>query len=115
MEGVEIPKPSGKIVSLMDLHFEPTVKPEEKKEESSDDQKKKKHFRPKKQLRNVFTRMQGDISHCWNPNTTNIIIPLDYHCQLYRENSNGLFKVHIFNSIYYICFRCRVWTIEYIV
>ena len=60
MEGVEIPKPSGKIVPLMDLRLAPVVKPGEEKEDSSEDEDKKKHFRPKKQIRNVFTRMQGN-------------------------------------------------------
>ena len=62
----ETSQPAGKIMPLMDLVVAPvqhTVKPRDKEEieeEEEERSRKKKFFRPKKVLKNVFTRMQGN-------------------------------------------------------
>ena len=62
----ETPQPADKIMPLMDLVVTPvqhTVKPRDKEEIEEEEEKrsrKKKFFRPKKVLKNVFTRMQGN-------------------------------------------------------
>ena len=69
MKGKKPMQPENKIVSLMDLVVAPVkrvVEPKEEEEEDVEEEederytgKTKKHFRPKKELRNVFTRMRG--------------------------------------------------------
>ena len=71
----EISQPAGKIMPLMDLVVAPvqhTVKPRDKEEveEEEEERSRKKFFRPKKVLKNVFTRMQGNkrtfaIEYCF--------------------------------------------------
>ena len=62
----EISQPASKIVPLMDLVLSPVrqaVKPSDKKAEEEEEEElsgKKKFCRSKKELQNVFTRMQGN-------------------------------------------------------
>ena len=53
--------PTSKVVPLMDTCREPVAQAEKEGEEYAECGKEKKHHRPKKLIRNVFTRMQGNV------------------------------------------------------